>query len=511
MAYEFKLPDPGEGIHEAEIVEVLVEEGESVEEDQSVLVIETDKATTEIPSPVDGTVKEIRVKAGDTAKVGDILMVFEEEGAEPEEEEGERAVQPDKGKKDQKDKKDVKDKPPKAEKDQKDKKKAEKDKPEKEPEPEAEEEEKPEKKSEPEAEEEEEEETEKKTAEREEEKEKPSGKARKGPVPAAPSTRRLARELGVDINSVPPTGPGGRVMAEDVKKFAGEEKKTEAPEKKPEKPEKVGKAEKAEGEKPEREAPEEKKSREETKIEAPGLPDFSKWGPVERVALRSVRRATAKQMALAWSQIPHVTHQDEADITDLEDFRQHRKENVEADGGALTMTIFALKAAVAGLKKYPNFNASLDMEAGEIIYKRHYHIGVAVDTERGLLVPVVRDVDRKSLVDLAKELPELAQRTRDRKLDREEMSGGTFTITNIGSLGGTAFTPIINYPQTAIMGMAKARMRPIITDKGRIAQRLMLPILVGFDHRIADGADAARFLNIVIRALSHPEEMMMVI
>ncbi len=481
MAYEFKLPDPGEGIHEAEIIEVLVEEGESVEEDQSVLVIETDKATTEIPSPVDGTVKEIRVKAGDTAKVGDILMVFEEEGAEPEEEEGERAVQPDKGKKDQKDKKDVKDKPPKAEKDQKDKKKAEKEKPKKEPELEA-----------------------------EEEKEEPSGKARKGPVPAAPSTRRLARELGVDINSVPPTGPGGRVMAEDVKKFAGEGETSEAPEKKPEKPKKVGKAGKAEGEKPEREAPEEKKSREETKIEAPGLPDFSKWGPVERVALRSVRRATAKQMALAWSQIPHVTHQDEADITDLEDFRQHRKESVEADGGALTMTIFALKAAVAGLKKYPNFNASLDMEAGEIIYKRHYHIGVAVDTERGLLVPVVRDVDKKSLLDLAKELPELAQRTRDGKLDREEMSGGTFTITNIGSLGGSAFTPIINYPQTAIMGMAKARMRPIITDKGRMAQRLMLPILVGFDHRIADGADAARFLNIVIRAMSHPEEMMMV-
>ena len=451
MDYEFKMPDPGEGIHEAEIVDVLVSEGDDVEEEDSVLVIETDKATNEIPSPVSGRVKKINVAADDTVKVGDVLMVFdvaEEEAAEASEEE--REERPAEAKKEET------------------------------PEPEK---------------------KKKKTEEKPESDEKETGKRKDRPVPAAPSTRRLARELGVDLHDVPASGPGGRVLAEDVKAFA--EGETKAPEKK----EKT-----AEEEKPEKAAP--KKPKKEAPAEAPELPDFTQWGPVERRPLRSIRRATARRMAQSWEQIPHVVHGDEADITELEAFRQERKADIEEKGGALTLTIFALKAAVAALKEHPRFNASLDMDAREIIIKRHYHIGVAVDTDRGLLVPVVRDVDRKSILELAKELPELARRTRGGEIDREEMSGGTFTITNIGPIGGTSFSPIINYPQCAILGLARGKLKPVIrqTRGGghKTEPRLIVPIMLGFDHRLCDGADAARFVNRIIKAFRSPESLMMV-
>ncbi len=458
MSMELKLPDPGEGIHEAEIVEVLVSEGDTVEEDQAVLTIETDKATTEVPSPVDGTVKEIRVKAGDTVEVGDVLMVFDTD----ETEEKEAA---------------------------------------------SEEEGKPEKKEEA-AGEKESEAEEKPSAEKEKKKAGPAEKPTKGeaepkrdgPVPATPSTRRLARELGVDLHEVPPTGPEGRVTAEDVRAFAeGKE------------PEKEKAAEPSE----EKAAPEEKREPEKAPAppESPELPDFTQWGPVERMPLRSIRKATARQMARAWREIPHVSHQDQADITDLEAFRKKHREEIEDQGGALTITVFAMKAAVAALKAQPRFNASLDMAAGEIILKRHYHIGVAVDTERGLIVPVIRDVDRKNIVELSQELKETAERVRNGEIDREDVTGGTFTITNIGSLGGTAFTPIINHPQTAILGLAQARTQPVFREgleKQEVVPRLILPMLVAFDHRVADGADAARFLNVILQAFEDPERLMMV-
>jgi pyruvate dehydrogenase E2 component (dihydrolipoamide acetyltransferase) len=245
---------------------------------------------------------------------------------------------------------------------------------------------------------------------------------------------------------------------------------------------------------------------------APPLPDFSQWGPVERVPMRSVRRATAKHMALAWSQIPHVSHQDVADITELEAFRQKHKKEIEKRGGSLSMTVFALKAAVAALRKYPSFNSTLDTESGEIILKRYYHVGVAVDTERGLIVPVIRDVDRKSITELAVELPELARRMREGKVDREEMAGGSFTITNIGPLGGTAFAPIVNYPQVAILGMARARLQPVVrgsADSFEVVPRLMLPLILGFDHRVVDGADAARFIGMIIEELQSPENLLL--
>jgi pyruvate dehydrogenase E2 component (dihydrolipoamide acetyltransferase) len=322
-----------------------------------------------------------------------------------------------------------------------------------------------------------------------------------GPVPATPSTRRLARELGIDINQVKPSGPGGRVTPEDVRAFAagaGRPQVEEAP---------------AEVEIPA--GPPSEKGREKeppAPPEAPSLPLFDLIGPVERIPLRSVRRTIAKHLAMAWSQIPHVTHSDVADLTELEAFRRKHKQQVEAQGGALSLTVFAMKAAAAALKKFPRFNSSLDMESEEIIIKHYRNIGFAVDTERGLLVSVIRDVDCKSIFDLAIELKTLAEKTRQGKATKDEMSGGTFTITNIGPIGGTGFSPIINYPEVAILGMAQARLQPVVAGdekKHEIVSRLMLPLNITFDHRVLDGAEAARFLNMIIEELENPENLLM--
>lgn len=456
MPREFKLPDLGEGIHEGEIVEVLVSVGDEVEDGSPVLIIETDKATTEVPSPVNGVVKEIKVKPGDVVNVGDVLMVFTERG-EPEEAAKEARVE----------------KPAEKPVEEKMEKRVS----------EPEEKEEPEKKRPP--------------LEKEEKKaDKPTEKppVKEGPVPAAPSTRRLSRELGVDLHEVPPSGPGGRVTAEDVRAFA-----------------ETGKKAKEAAEKPSTEKAPAAPSLP-AFAEAGPLPDFSQWGPVEKQPLRSIRRSTAKRMAQSWSRIPHVTHADEADITELESLRRRHKEQVEARGGALTLTVFALKAAVAALKAFPRFNASLDTEHEEIIIKNYYHIGVAVDTERGLIVPSIRDVDRKSILQLSREMNELIGRVREGKVEREDMAGGTFTLTNVGPLGGTGFTPIINYPQVAILGLAKSSYKPVVRGDENdfaIVPRLMLPLILTFDHRVLDGADAARFMNLVIDALQDPERLLM--
>ena len=246
-------------------------------------------------------------------------------------------------------------------------------------------------------------------------------------------------------------------------------------------------------------------------ITAPALPDFEKWGPVERIPLRSIRKATARQMALAWSQIPHVQSQDMVDVTRLEEFRSKHKEEVRGKGGKLSLTVFALKAAATALKTYPNFNATLDTAKGEIILKHYFHIGVAVNTEEGLIVPVIKDVDRKSILELSVELKELVERTRARKVNLEEMQGGTFTITNVGSMGGGFFSPIINYPEVAIMGMGGARMQPVaIPAEGGghdIVPRLMMPLVLCIDHRVLDGAHAMVFMRAVKEALEDPEEL----
>jgi pyruvate dehydrogenase E2 component (dihydrolipoamide acetyltransferase) len=315
-----------------------------------------------------------------------------------------------------------------------------------------------------------------------------------GPVPASPATRRLARELGVDLNDVTPSGPQGLVTAQDVRAFAKKGKEAGPGEERP--------------------PAEKEKGAEARPIILPSaeLPDFTRWGPVERTPVKSVRRATAKQMALAWSQIPHVNSYDDVDLTQLEALRQKHRAEIEAAGGKLTLTVFALKAVVGALKAYPKFNASLDTEKGEIILKRYYHVGVATATDDGLIVPVVRDVDRKSMVELSMELKDLVDRTRQRKIKLEELQGGTFTITNVGPMGGGQFAPIINFPQVAILGMGSARMQPAVIEKGEkryeIVPRLIMPIVLCVDHRVLDGADAMGFMKTVKGALADPEQLL---
>ena len=314
----------------------------------------------------------------------------------------------------------------------------------------------------------------------------------KGPVPASPATRRLAREMGVDLSMVTPSGPAGLVTAEDVRAFADKgEKAKETPAAPPVPPAEF----------------------QPQVVTVAELPDFTKWGSVERKPFRSIRRATGKQMALAWSQIPHVTSQDVIDVTKLEAFRQKHKADIVTAGGKLTLTVFALKAIATALKTYPNFNATLDMTNEEIIIKHYFNIGVAVNTDNGLIVPVVRDVDRKSIKELAVELSDLVERTRNRKTTLEEMQGGTFTITNAGAMGGGFFAPIINYPEVAILGMGQARMQPVVREKEKgdfvIVPRLMMPVVLCIDHRVLDGADAIKFLRVVIDSLEDPDELLM--
>jgi len=297
------------------------------------------------------------------------------------------------------------------------------------------------------------------------------------PIPAAPSVRRMARELGVDLHQVRGTGSGGRITRDDVQAYV---KGTMS----------AGPA--AGG----------------MVATTADLPDFSKWGETERVALNVVRKKTAEQMALAWGTIPHVTQFDKADITELEAFRQRHKAETEAKGGKLTPTVLILKTVVNALKAFPAFNASLDLKSEEMILKHYYNVGIAVDTERGLLVPVVKDVDRKDLFQLAAELSDIAERTRTGKVSPNDLQGGCFTITNLGTITGTGFTPIVNAPEVAIMGISRSQQEPIVRD-GRIEVRLMMPICISYDHRAIDGADGARFTKHLVDSLENPEQMLL--
>jgi len=444
MARAFKLPDLGEGVHEGEVLRVHVRQGQQITEGDLILTIETDKAAVEIPSPFSGKVAQIMVAAGDIVNVGDVLMTFDATAEEPAKEPADAA-------------------PPPAD--------AAQQKP---PAPQV-----AEQSAEP---------------------------RRQGPVPASPATRRLARELGVDLNQVPPGSPRGLVTAEDVKTFA--EAKASAQTAKipppPDKQKDADAAAEAASAPPETAAP--------LATPAPALPDFSRWGPLERVPMRSIRRATARQMTLAWSQIPHVSSHENANVTRLEQFRQKHKQAIAEQGGRLTLTVFALKAAATALKRFPDFNASLDLQTNEIVRKQYYHIGVAVDTEEGLVVPVIRDVDRKSIHELAVELNDCVERARRRKISRDEMQGGTFTITNAGAMGGGHFTPLINFPEVAILGLGQARLQPVVTTHENrapaVIPQLIVPLVVCIDHRVLDGRDAIGFLKVVTRMLEDPDEML---
>ncbi len=291
------------------------------------------------------------------------------------------------------------------------------------------------------------------------------------PAPAAPSVRRMARELGVDINEVPGSGPGGRISVDDVKAHA---KRIV-----------------------------ESASQGGAAAKAVPLPDFSRFGEIERQPMRAVRRKTAEHLSAAWAAVPHVTQFDVADITALEELRKKYAKRVEDAGGNLTVTAIAVKIAATALRVFPQFNASIDMAADEIILKKYVNIGIAVDTDRGLLVPVIRDADRKNIVQLSVELTQLSEKARTRKIALEEMQGGCFSISNLGGMGGTYFTPIVNAPEVAILGISRAKMEPVYKD-GAFVPRLMLPLSLSYDHRVIDGADGIRFLRWVVEAFEQP-------
>jgi pyruvate dehydrogenase E2 component (dihydrolipoamide acetyltransferase) len=326
---------------------------------------------------------------------------------------------------------------------------------------------------------------------------------RKGPVAAAPATRRLARELGVEINRVTGTGPGGRVTPEDVKAFAAgkpaEEEVPICPVPRP-----------ADVEEPRAEA--EFAAHAASAIpffDLTPMPDFKQWGPVDTEPLRSIRRKVAHRLTTAFVMIPHVSHMDEADVTELEDFRKRERERrKEKPGGHLTLLAFVIKAVTAGLRAAPSFNASLDPFKEEIIYKKYYNIGIAVDTGRGLVVPVVKGTDQKSIIEISEEIDRLAKAAREGTIEVADLQGGTFTITNIGPLGGTALLPTINYPEVAILAMGAVQDKPVVRD-GQIVIRKMLPMTLAFDHRITDGADAARFVSELVRQLSDPNLLLL--
>jgi pyruvate dehydrogenase E2 component (dihydrolipoamide acetyltransferase) len=472
MARDFVLPDLGEGLTEAEIRQVLVREGEVVREDAPLLEVETDKATVEIPSPFGGRVEKIHVRPGQTVKVGQTLVTFGEGGGAPAAPGGKQAA-------------DTLDPTRKLA---------------------------PEPKTvvaasgralqaaaAP-------TETQASPAEAPSPPVEARGAAaeaatarREGPVPAAPSTRRLARELGVDLRAVNGSGPGGRVTDDDVRAASAGPVTADAPGH-------AGAPARA-GAKPAPSEPPVAKPL--TRLAAePPLPKFEQWGPVERQPLTHLRRTIAERMTLSATVIPHVTHFDRADITNLDALIRRNLAAGQARGVTLTLTSFLLKAAALALSEHPQFNASLDAAAGELIVKRYIHIGVAVATERGLIVPVIRDVDGKPLLELQRELAALAQRTREGRATLDDLRGGTFTVTNIGALGGTGAIPIINYPEVAILGVARGREEAVVRD-GAIVPRLLLPLSLTFDHRVADGADGARFASAIVRRLEHPDDLLL--
>ena len=418
---ELKLPDLGDNVSSAVVVGVLIKEGDSITAGQPVLELETDKAVMEAPASEGGTVSKVLVKPGDEVKSGQVIAVLGE-AAEPAAENKPAPTPP----------------PTPA------------------PAPVS-----PQPSSTP--------------APQRSVAPLPSAPVgQRRLIPAAPSVRRLARELGINLLEVVGSGPAYRISENDLRRFA------------------LGEAPAAVAAQP-------------PSAPAPTLPDFSRFGPVRREAMSGIRRATVRSMAQAWSTIPMVTQFDKADITEMEALRKRINPRAEKRGAKVTMTAILLKIAAAALKQFPKFNASIDTATNEVIYKEYIHIGVAVDTPSGLLVPVVRDVDKKGVIALAAELGEIAAKARDRKLTPEEMQGASFTISNLGGIGGTGFTPIVNWPEVAIMGVSRSSIEPVWNaEKATFEPRNVMPFSLSYDHRLIDGADAARFCRFVAEMLEDP-------
>jgi pyruvate dehydrogenase E2 component (dihydrolipoyllysine-residue acetyltransferase) len=492
-----KLPELGENVDSGELTKILVNVGDAIAKDDPLLELETEKATIEVPSPVSGVVKELHVQQGQKVKVGDALFTVDENGAgakqkEQSQKEQSQKVQAERAPQAQEPSpQEQRASAPKAQATGAAAAQARKPQPETKPQAhvEAKAESKPTPKAEPKPQKtdakppvqtEAPAETEEENSEGEREEtvtpfraETAEPARRAGHLaPASPAIRRLARELGIDINKVVGTGPEGRIDEEDVKNYA-REIISGAP------------AARSAGE-----------------TFAP-LPDFAKWGQIERKPMSNVRRATAEHLAQAWHNVPQVTQFDSADVTDLENLRSRFSDPQNSGAPKITVTAIALKVVAAALGKFPQFAASIDMAGREIIYKHYCNIGIAVDTSYGLIVPVVRDADQKSIPQLARELSALSERAREKKLSLEEMAGGVFTITNLGGIGGTGFSPIVNYPEVAILGISRLSIEPRHLE-GSFQPRKILPLSLSYDHRLIDGADAARFLRWIAEALEQP-------
>src|ERR1700733_12186062 len=443
-AGEFKLPELGENIDSGDLVRLLISPGATVSEGQPVMELETDKAVVEVPSSLSGVVREIKVKEGQKVKEGDVIFTLEGGAVPPPE--APRKHEPVEHMSGQQAARLGFQLAMRAE----GKTEAQALPPDQ-PQSTTPEFSMPVQLG------------------------KVAGTEHRDPAPAAPHVRRLAREIGIDIYSVQGSGPGGRISEDDVKLCAKNALSAA-----------TAAAQSPRG-----------------AFVEPELPDFAKWGKIERVSMRGVRRKTAEHLRQAWNTIPHVTQQDRADITELEQLRAKFAPRAEEAGGKMTVTAIALKVCASALKVFPQFNASIDMAKEEIVYKQYINIGVAVDTDRGLLVPVIREVDKKNIVELAAELTQLSKKAKDRKLTPDEMVGGSFTITNLGGIGGTGFSPIVNHPEVAILGLSRSRMEPEWVNN-KFEPRLILPLSLSYDHRLIDGADAARFLRWIAEAFEQP-------
>jgi len=474
MTTEFKLPELGEDIETGDIINIMVTVGDSVTKEQPLMEIETDKAVIELPAPIDGSIKELHVKKGDNIKIGQLLVTFDEISSDLNKEEQDLNLT--KIKQDQ-----VKNDTVKIT--------GEKENEHDESTPitsETEEEGKVISMSRPEEKPNDGIEIEKKlgsdqdniiSISRQEEVES-NDDNKIEIIPASPSIRRLAREIGVDLKRVKGSGTGGRITQEDVKEYSRNSLTNK------------------------------KEYKADNKSDA-GLKEIESRKDKDIVIepMNRVRIIIADRLSDSWK-APHVTQHDKADITEIEQFRKDYGEEVKKAGGKLTMTSIITKIVSHALIKFPKFNCSIDMDRKEIIYKNFYNIGIAVDTDRGLLVPVIKDVNKKNIVEISKELTDLSERSRNKKVSVDELQGSTFTISNLGGLGGTYFTPVIYSPNVAILGMSRSNFEPVYINEDFVP-RLMLPFSLSYDHRIIDGADAVRFLRWIIEALEKPFKILL--
>ena len=437
MATEtIKVPDVG-STDPVDVIEISVKVGDVLAAEDTIVVLESDKATVEVPAPHAGKVTGIRVKIGDRVREGDPLLEVETEaagdGAKKESEQKDASQKKDSGG-------------------------ARKSEPAEQPATDVVRNEKTDDTG-----------ASKQTADDRQVPAQTSAPA--ADVHAGPAVRKLAREMGVDLSRVTATGPKGRILKDDVHAWVKQALSQRS----------VG-------------------TGAGTAVQLPEI-DFSKFGEIERIELNKVRKVSASNLHRSWITIPHVTQHDEADITDLENFRQQENKRLAKQDVKLTMLAFMAKACAAALREFPHFNSSLE-NSGEALIQKHYiNVGVAVDTDNGLVVPVLRDVDKKGIVDIAREVGELAEKARNRKLTPKDMQGGSFSISSLGGIGGTAFTPIVNWPEVAILGVSKSQWKPHWNGK-EFVPRLMLPLSLSYDHRVIDGADAARFITYLSQTLA---------